>query len=135
MSKTPLLKLDGISKSFAGVKALVDVDFEARPGEVHALLGENGAGKSTLIKIIAGVHRPDSGTITIDGKPVTFSTPREATHAGIATVYQEPLLFPDLNVAENIFISHPEPRRGDQLAARCRARQSACLPRSACRST
>src|SRR3954452_2753263 len=107
MSKTPLLKLDGISKSFAGVKALVDVDFEAWPGEVHALLGENGAGKSTLIKIIAGVHRPDSGTITIDGKPVTFSTPREATHAGIATVYQEPLLFPDLNVAENIFISHP----------------------------
>jgi len=107
MSKTPLLKLDGISKSFAGVKALVDVDFGAWPGEVHALLGENGAGKSTLIKIIAGVHRPDSGTITIDGKPVTFSTPREATHAGIATVYQEPLLFPDLNVAENIFISHP----------------------------
>ena len=60
MSKTPLLKLDGISKSFAGVKALVDVDFGAWPGEVHALLGENGAGKSTLIKIIAGVHQPDS---------------------------------------------------------------------------
>jgi len=103
----PILKLQGISKSFAGVNALIDVDFDVRPGEVHALLGENGAGKSTLIKIIAGVHRPDSGSITINGKPVTFSTPREATHAGIATVYQEPLLFPDLNVAENIFISHP----------------------------
>ena len=103
---TPVLQLTGISKTFAGVKALSEVSFEARPGEVHALLGENGAGKSTLIKIMAGVHRPDSGTIAIDGKPVSFASPREASHAGIATVYQEPLLFPDLNVAENIFIGH-----------------------------
>ena len=104
----PILQLQGISKSFAGVNALVDVNFEVRPGEVHALLGENGAGKSTLIKIIAGVHKPDAGTILVDGKPVTFISPREAAHAGIATVYQEPLLFPDLNVAENIFIGHTD---------------------------
>ena len=104
----PILKLEGISKSFAGVKALIDVDFDVRPGEVHALLGENGAGKSTLIKIIAGVHKPDGGTIKVDGNGVAFASPREASHAGIATVYQEPLLFPDLNVAENIFIGHTD---------------------------
>ena len=104
----PVLKLTNISKSFAGVKALNDVSFDVRPGEVHALLGENGAGKSTLIKIMAGVHSPDSGAITIDDKPVTFGSPREASYAGIATVYQEPLLFPDLNVAENIFIGHQD---------------------------
>ncbi len=103
---TPVLQLANISKAFAGVKALTDVSFDLRPGEVHALLGENGAGKSTLIKIMAGVHRPDSGTISIDGQPVSFASPREASYAGIATVYQEPLLFPDLNVAENIFIGH-----------------------------
>jgi rhamnose transport system ATP-binding protein len=102
----PILKLQGISKSFAGVRALAEVDFDVRPGEVHALLGENGAGKSTLIKIMAGVHQLDAGTISIDGKAVAFSSPREASLAGIATVYQEPLLFPDLNVAENIFIGH-----------------------------
>jgi len=105
-----ILELDAISKSFAGVNALTDVHFDVRPGEVHALLGENGAGKSTLIKIMAGVHRPDSGTISVDGRPVTFGSPRDATEAGIATVYQEPLVFPDLNVAENIFIGHS--RRG-----------------------
>jgi rhamnose transport system ATP-binding protein len=103
-----VLELTNISKSFAGVSALVDVHFDVRAGEVHALLGENGAGKSTLIKIMAGVHKPDSGTIMVDGKTVTFTTPREASRAGIATVYQEPLLFPDLNVAENIFIGHPD---------------------------
>ena len=66
----PILKLEGISKSFAGVNALIGVDFDVRPGEVHALLGENGAGKSTLIKIITGVHQPTRGTIMVDGKPV-----------------------------------------------------------------
>jgi rhamnose transport system ATP-binding protein len=103
-----VLTLTGISKSFAGVHALREVDFDIAPGEVHALLGENGAGKSTLIKIMAGVYAPDSGGLTLDGKAVRFSSPREATFAGIATVYQEPLLFPDLNVAENIFISHQD---------------------------
>jgi rhamnose transport system ATP-binding protein len=104
----PILKLQGISKAFAGVRALDDVGLDLRPGEVHALLGENGAGKSTLIKIMAGVHRPDAGTITLDRRIVEFASPREAATAGIATVYQEPLLFPDLNVAENIFIGHTD---------------------------
>ena len=102
----PVLEVSNISKSFAGVHALKDVKLDVHPGEVHALLGENGAGKSTLIKIISGVYAPDSGDITLAGSKVTFSSPREAAQAGIATVYQEPLLFPDLNVAENIFISH-----------------------------
>ena len=77
-------------------------------GEIHALLGENGAGKSTLIKIITGVYQPDRGEIQLDGKPVAISSAAEAQRLGIAAIYQEPLLFPDLNVAENIFISHQD---------------------------
>src|SRR5690606_41053211 len=99
------------SKSFAGIQALKDISFDVRPGEVHALLGENGAGKSTLIKIIAGYHTPDSGTIRVNGREIRFASPREATDAGIATVYQELLLFPDLSVAENIFLGHAPRRR------------------------
>src|SRR5262245_42852007 len=105
-----LLELANISKAFAGVKALKEVSFEVRAGEIHALLGENGAGKSTLIKIAAGFHTPDSGEIRIDGTPVKLASPREGSTAGIATVYQELLLFPDLTVAANIFLGH-EPRR------------------------
>ncbi|MDK3160582.1 ATP-binding cassette domain-containing protein [Kamptonema cortianum] len=89
MSNNDLLSLTHISKSFPGVQALNDVHFEMRAGEVHALLGENGAGKSTLIKIISGVHRPDSGEIRIDGKPVTLHNPRDAQLKGVATIYQE----------------------------------------------
>ena len=103
---TALLELEGISKSFPGVKALQNVHFAAAAGEVHALLGENGAGKSTLIKIVSGVHRPDQGTIRIDGQEVVFDSPLEAQGAGIATIYQELLLFPELTVAENIFMGH-----------------------------
>ncbi|HTN96183.1 MAG TPA: sugar ABC transporter ATP-binding protein [Nordella sp.] len=103
---TPLVKLTGISKSFVGVKVLNRVDFDVRPGEVHALLGENGAGKSTLIKVIAGVHAPDEGEIRIGGEPVKFANPGQAVKAGIAIVYQELLLFPELSVAENIFLNH-----------------------------
>ena len=103
---TPLVELRGISKSFVGVRVLNAVDFDVRPGEVHALLGENGAGKSTLIKVIAGVHAPDAGDIVIDGAPVKFANPGQAVKAGIAIVYQELLLFPELSVAENIFLNH-----------------------------
>ena len=101
-----LLALSHISKSFPGVKALNDVQFEMLPGEVHALLGENGAGKSTMIKIISGVYRPDMGEIQFEGKPIHFNNPREAQALGIATIYQELSLYPELTVAENIFMGH-----------------------------
>src|SRR5688572_7886026 len=106
----PILQVKAIQKRFPGVHALKGVDFEVRPGEIHALLGENGAGKSTLIKIIAGVYQPDAGEINMNGKPVTFANPREAQKAGVATVYQELSLYPELTVAENIFMGHA-PRR------------------------
>jgi ABC-type sugar transport system ATPase subunit len=120
----PILKLEGISKSFPGVRALSDVSFDVRAGEVHALLGENGAGKSTMIKIMSGVYRPDAGTVLLDGKPVRFESPQEAQDAGIATIYQELLLFPELTVAENIFMGHaPRGRFGiDWKATREKAR-------------
>src|SRR4029078_1140233 len=103
---TALVELKGISKSFVGVRVLNNVDFDVRPGEVHALLGENGAGKSTLIKIIAGVHARDAGDIIINGASVKFTNPGQAVKSGIAIVYQELLLFPELSVAENIFLNH-----------------------------
>jgi len=101
-----VVELIGISKSFGPVKVLKDVSFDVRPGEVHALLGENGAGKSTLIKIIAGVHEPDGGSLKVAGEAVRFRSPREARRRGVSTVYQELLLFPELTVAENIFLGH-----------------------------
>jgi rhamnose transport system ATP-binding protein len=102
--KQPVLQVQHISKSFGGVHALHDVDFAVVPREVHAILGENGAGKSTLIKILTGFHQPDSGEIFLEGKPVHFSGTREAQQLGIAAIYQEPSLFPDLDVAENIMV-------------------------------
>ena len=102
----PFVAMTGMSKSFVGVKVLKDVDFDVRPGEVHALLGENGAGKSTLIKMLSGLYTPDAGTITVNGEAMKFSSTRDATAAGIATVYQELLLFPELTVAENVFLGH-----------------------------
>ena len=109
----PLLQLSDISKSFPGVRALSGVGLDVRPGEVHALLGENGAGKSTLIKIMSGVYQPDGGTISLDGRPRRFASPQDAQRAGIATIYQELLLFPELSVAENIFMGHaPRARFG-----------------------
>ena len=104
----PVLAMRNIAKRFGATQALEDVSLELHPGEVHALLGENGAGKSTLIKIITGVHQPDHGEIQLDGKPVAIRSAAEAQRLGIAAIYQEPLLFPDLNVAENIFISHQD---------------------------
>jgi rhamnose transport system ATP-binding protein len=102
----PALILRNVSKSFPGVQALADVSFDVKPGEVHALLGENGAGKSTLIKIISGVYPPDSGQMEINGRAVRFTRPSEAQSHGIATIYQEFSLYPELTVAENIFAGH-----------------------------
>jgi rhamnose transport system ATP-binding protein len=95
-----------IEKIFPGVKALDDVSFTLKTGEIHALMGENGAGKSTFIKIITGVYKPDGGEIFIDGKEVTFKTPLDAQALGIAAIYQHVTCFPDLSVAENIFMGH-----------------------------
>ena len=120
------VELRGVSKAFAGIRALTDVSFDVRPGEVHALLGENGAGKSTLIKIMAGLHQADSGEVLVNGAPVRFASPRAAQAAGIATVHQELLLFPELTVAENIFLGRaPRTALGtiDWTAMRRRARE------------
>ena len=122
---TSIVELHGIDKSFAGFPALKDVSFDVRAGEVHALLGENGAGKSTLIRIISGVHTPDRGEVRIGGEVVRLSSPRDARRRGIATVYQELLLFPELSVAENIFLGNaPRTRWGsiDWAAMRAKAR-------------
>jgi len=97
-----LLELHSISKSFAGVRALSNVGFDLRAGEVHALIGENGAGKSTLIKIITGAHAPDTGTITFAGNTIEKMDPNLSRAMGIAAIYQQPALFPELTVAENI---------------------------------
>jgi rhamnose transport system ATP-binding protein len=99
-------ELVGISKRFAATQALDDVALDLRPGEVHALVGENGAGKSTLVKILAGVHQPDSGSIRLDGVETVIHGPAQARALGIAVVHQEPRLFPDLSVGENVFIGH-----------------------------
>ena len=104
----PVLALDGISKSFGPVEALSDVDFEVRPGEVVALVGDNGAGKSTLVKTIAGIHSPDSGTITFEGQDVNITSPSDAVDLGIATVYQDLALCDNLDVVENLFLGREE---------------------------
>ena len=101
-----ILELKGITKIFPGVKALDNVHFQLKPGEVHALMGENGAGKSTFIKVITGVHKAEEGEMFLEGKKVDFKGPRDAQAAGIAAVYQHPTSYPDLTVAENIFMGH-----------------------------
>jgi len=102
----PILEIRGVSKRFGSTQALDDVSLALQAGEIHALLGENGAGKSTLIKIMTGVVQPDGGELIVDGRPVRVGSALEAQALGIAAVYQEPMIFPDLSVAENIFISH-----------------------------
>lgn len=101
-----ILELKGITKIFPGVKALDNVQFQLKPGEVHALMGENGAGKSTFIKVITGVHKAEEGQMFLEGKEVDFKGPRDAQLAGIAAVYQHPTSYPDLTVTENIFMNH-----------------------------
>ena len=105
-----MLKINGISKRFPGVQALQDVTFEVQEQSIHAVIGENGAGKSTLMQIIAGVHQPDAGTLQFHGETVKFTDPSEAQAKGIAIVYQELNLAPNLSIAENIYLGL-EPRR------------------------
>ncbi|MEO1222728.1 MAG: sugar ABC transporter ATP-binding protein [Pseudomonadota bacterium] len=104
----PLVETRGIAKSFSGVEVLHGIDLDLRAGEVHALLGENGAGKSTYAKILAGVHRPTRGEIKLASRPVTIGSPLEGQRLGITLIHQEPLSFPHLTVAENLFVGGEE---------------------------
>jgi rhamnose transport system ATP-binding protein len=107
-----VFRLDGVTKRFGGVVAVEDVAFDLRPGEVHALVGENGAGKSTLMKIVDGLYGPDEGTLEVGGEAASFSSPRDAEASGIAMIPQELDLFPELSVAENLFVGRRRPRTG-----------------------
>lgn len=109
--RTPLLEVRNICKYFGSVIALKDVSMTVYPGEVMCLLGDNGAGKSTLIKTLSGVHRPDEGEYLIEGRPVSFSSPRDALDMGIATVYQDLAMIPLMSVARNFFLGS-EPKKG-----------------------
>ncbi|MDA7551064.1 sugar ABC transporter ATP-binding protein [Rhodobacteraceae bacterium] len=102
----PILALDGVTKTFPGVKALSEVSLKLYPGQVTALVGENGAGKSTVVKILTGIYQPDGGSILVDGMQIQFPTPQTAADAGITAIHQETVLFDELSVAENIFIGH-----------------------------
>ncbi|MBN2659566.1 MAG: sugar ABC transporter ATP-binding protein, partial [Spirochaetales bacterium] len=105
MSET-ILELRGITKYFPGIKALDGIDLNIREGEVHALIGENGAGKSTLVKILTGVYTPTAGKILYGGKEIFFRNALEAQETGITAIHQEASMFPELSVAENIFMGH-----------------------------
>lgn len=120
-----LVRLTGISKHFAGTRALEDVNFACRAGSIHAILGENGAGKSTLIKIMSGVVRPDAGSLALQGIDSRFASPAEAARAGIVCIFQELSLVPDLSVADNISLADPPRRYGliDRRAQRRRAEE------------
>lgn len=107
---SPVFEMRGISKRFDATQALDQVSLTLYPGQIHALLGENGAGKSTLIKIMTGIHQPDHGQMLLDGQPIQVNNSAQAQLHGIAAIYQEPMVFPDLNVAENIFIGHQQGR-------------------------
>src|SRR5438552_2544907 len=122
-----ILRAINISKSYAGVHALRNASFELRAGEVHALIGENGAGKSTLIKIITGAVDPDAGEIHLDGKVILQNSPRVAKQLGIAAIYQQPALFPELSVAENIAIGLEEASILSRVDWRARKRRAADL--------
>jgi rhamnose transport system ATP-binding protein len=130
MSPAPLLELRQLVKNYGGVRALRGVDFDLRAGEVHALLGENGAGKSTLIKVVTGAHAPNGGTITLAGQTVSGLTPATARALGIACIYQQPALFPDLTVAENLALRLNAPSPAARMRwSDCRARATKLLAR------
>ncbi len=122
-----LLELRHAAKSFGAVLALIDGSVELRAGEVHALLGENGAGKSTLVKFLAGVYQPDAGALEVNGQGVTLHGPAAARAAGIAVIYQEPTLFPDLTVAENMFIGRQPLRAGRRIDRRAMQDEAAAI--------
>ncbi|MEQ1770842.1 MAG: sugar ABC transporter ATP-binding protein, partial [Devosia sp.] len=105
---TPLIAARGISKQFASIEVLRDVDLDLMRGEIHALIGENGAGKSTFSKILAGVHRPTRGTLVLNGTPVEITSPIVAQKLGITLIHQEPISFPDLSVAENLVLGRQD---------------------------
>ena len=111
----PVLELREVSKSFGPVVALRSGSLRVEAGSIHALIGENGAGKSTLVKVVAGVHRRDAGTFELGGESVDFSSTAESKQAGVAVIYQEPTLFPDLSVAENIFMGRQPMRSGRRI--------------------
>ena len=125
MSDKIVLSMKNISKTFPGVKALSNVDFTLREGEIHALMGENGAGKSTLIKVLTGVHGFEEGQIVMEGnRTIVNNSPQDAQKNGISTVYQEVNLCPNLTVAENLFIGR-EPRKCGMIDWRTMNRKSA----------
>ncbi len=111
---TDLVTMRGIDKAFPGVRALKGAEFDLRPGEIHALMGENGAGKSTLMKILAGIYRQDAGEVLVGGQPVDLGSPRAAIAAGIGIIHQELILMPHLTAAQNILIGR-EPRKAGGL--------------------
>jgi len=121
----PVMEIVGISKRFDATQALDGVSLELYPGEIHALLGENGAGKSTLIKIMSGVYQSDGGSISLGGSEITLKSAADAQRHGIAAIYQEPAIFPDLNVAENIFVGHRD--RGNVMHWRRMYREAEAL--------
>jgi rhamnose transport system ATP-binding protein len=127
MAEVPLLRAADIRKSYAGVQALKSASLELRAGEVHALIGENGAGKSTLIKIITGAVEPDGGELQIEGKAVTHNSPRVAKELGVAAIYQQPALFPELTVAENIALGVEQSGLGGRVDWKGRRRRAAEL--------
>lgn len=110
--RSPVIELTGVARSFDGVQALRGVDLALYPGEVAGLVGENGAGKSTLVKILTGVIQPDQGQILVDGLPRRLASPRAAHDAGVAATFQEPMVFPDLDVAENVLAARQPSRLG-----------------------
>src|SRR4051812_33858068 len=127
MAEVPLLRATDITKSYAGVQALKRASLELRAGEVHALVGENGAGKSTLIKILTGAVQPDSGVITLNGAPLERLTPAAAKSLGIAAIYQQPALFAELTVAENIALGLERTGRWGRVDWRARHARAAEL--------
>jgi rhamnose transport system ATP-binding protein len=123
----PMLALEHAQKSFGAVHALEDGHVELLAGEVHGLVGENGAGKSTLVKILAGVHAPDSGRLLLDGAEAIFDNAKQSQAAGIAIIFQEPTLFPDLSVAENIFVGVQPLKRFRRIDGRRMRREAAAV--------